>query len=69
MWALIMWTLTLKQFYMESGTLSIFNPHKWYLKNTNPFKYIFYEDDRALSTCVPDENAMDSAGLIYNELK
>ena len=38
-------------------------------KCSNQFKYILYADDSTLSTCVPGDNAMDSAELINSELK
>ena len=38
-------------------------------KCSNQFKYILYEDDGTLSTCVPGDNVMDSAELINSELK
>ena len=37
-------------------------------KCTNRFKYILYADDSTLSTCVPDDNVVDSAELINSEL-
>ena len=33
-------------------------------KCTNQFKYILFADDSTLSTCVPDDNVVDSAELI-----
>ena len=38
-------------------------------KCSNQFKYILYEDDSTLSTCVPSDNVMDSDELITSELK
>ena len=34
------------------------------IKCSNQFIYSFYADDSTLSTCVPGDNVMDSAGLI-----
>ena len=38
-------------------------------KCSNQFKYILYEDDSTLSTCVSGDNVMDFAELINSELK
>ena len=36
---------------------------------TNQFKYILHADDSTLSTCVPDDNVVNSVELINSELK
>ena len=38
-------------------------------KCSNQFKYILYADDSTLTTCIPDDNVMDSAELINTGLE